>query len=170
MKTHLLLTVLLLGAASTYAADSTTRPSANGAAAFAHLKTLVGEWEGDTQMGKAHLTYELIADGTALVERFTSEKESPMLTVYHVDGDHLMLTHYCTTGTQPRMRVETFNPQTGELQFRFLDVTNLSSPAAGHMHSAKMRLVDNNHFVAEWQYYENGQAKFTENATYTRIK
>jgi len=93
-----------------------------------------------------------------------------MLTVYHFDGNRLMLTHYCSAGNQPRMQAGTFNPETGEIQFLFLDATNLASPSAGHMHNAKIRLVDQNHMSAEWQFYENGQPKFTEHAQYTRVK
>ena len=170
MKTHLLLATMLLANVAAYAADSKLGPNTNAAAAFARLKTLVGEWEADTDMGKVHLSYELIAGGTALVERFTSEKEPAMLTVYHFDGDRLMLTHYCSAGNQPRMQAGPFNPETGELEFRFLDATNLASPAAGHMHNAKMRIVDHDHLVSEWQFYEKDAPKFTENARYTRVK
>src|SRR5690349_7224531 len=156
---------MLLGGAA-YTADSKTTPAPNAAAAFARLKTLVGEWEADTQMGKAHVSYELIAGGTALVERFSAEKEPAMLTVYHFDGNRLMLTHYCTAGNQPRMQAGPFNPETGELEFRFLDATNLATPAAGHMHNAQMRIIDRDHFTSQWQFFENGQPKFTESAKY----
>ncbi|HTS24949.1 MAG TPA: hypothetical protein VMH81_03695 [Bryobacteraceae bacterium] len=170
MKTSLLLAALFLAGSASFAADTKTEPNTNAAAAFARLKTLVGDWTADTEMGKTRLSYELIAGGTALVERFTSEKEAPMLTVYHFDGNRLMLTHYCSAGNQPRMQAGTFNPETGEIQFLFLDATNLASPSAGHMHNAKIRLVDQNHMSAEWQFYENGQPKFTEHAQYTRVK
>ena len=35
---------------------------------LARLKTLVGEWEANTAMGRVHVSYELIAGGTSLVE------------------------------------------------------------------------------------------------------
>src|SRR5260370_40436202 len=92
----------------------------NDAAAFARLKTLVGEWEADTRMGKAHLSYEIIAGGTALVEKETAEKMPAMLTVYHLDGERLVLTHYCMAGNQPRMPAKALNPESGQPQFQFL--------------------------------------------------
>ncbi|MBZ5620485.1 MAG: hypothetical protein LAQ69_17425 [Acidobacteriia bacterium] len=170
MKPHLLLATILLAGTTAYAADSKPGQTTNAAAAFARLKTLVGEWEADTEMGKAHLSYELIAGGTALVERFSSDKMAPMLTVYHFNGDRLMLTHYCEAGNQPRMLAGPFNPETGELEFQFLDATNLASASDGHMHSARIRLIDNSHMASEWQFYEKGERKFTENARYTRVK
>ena len=115
MKTYLLLATMLLAGLAANAADSKSGSTTNAAAGFARLKTLVGEWEATTERGKAHLRYELIAGGTALVERFSSEKMPAMLTVYHFNGDRLMPTHYCEAGNQPRMQAGPFNPETGEL-------------------------------------------------------
>jgi len=169
MKRHYLLTAALLLAATGIHAAGPTSERPSDAAAFARLKTLVGEWGANTKMGKAHLSYELIAGGTALVERETHENMPAMLTVYHLDGDRLMLTHYCMAGNQPRMRMEAFNPETGEVQFQFQDATNLS-PNGGHMHDAKLRLTDSDHLAAEWEFYENGQRKMTESAQYIRVR
>jgi hypothetical protein len=171
MKPHFLLIPTLLLAASTAGAASPNSERPNeAAAAFTRLKTLVGEWEADTQMGKSHLNYELIAGGTALVERETMGDMPPMMTVYHLDGDRLLLTHYCVTGNQPRMQARRFDSATGELEFEFLDATNLASPRAGHMHNVKIRLRDNNHFISEWEFYDNGERKNIEAAQYTRLR
>jgi hypothetical protein len=168
-RQNLVIANLLLAAVAVHAASSKSE-RANDVAAFARLKTLVGDWEADTKMGKAHLNYEVIAGGTALVEKETAEKMPAMLTVYHLDGDRLLLTHYCMAGNQPRMQARAFNPESGELEFQFLDAGNLSNPGTGHMHNARFRLVDNNHLVSEWDFYENGQRKFTETAQYTRVQ
>lgn len=144
--------------------------SAAGPAAFARLKALVGEWDADTSMGKVHVSYELIAGGTSLVERESGEKMPAMLTVYYLDGDRLLLTHYCAAGNQPRMQARSFDPETGEIDFRFLDATNLTTPGAGHMHNATFHLPDRDHFSADWEFYENGQRKMAETAQYVRVK
>ena len=120
-------------------------------------------------MGKVHVSYELIAGGTSLVEKESGEKMPAMLTVYYLDGDRLLLTHYCMAGNQPRMQARAFNPETGEVAFEFLDATNLA-PGGGHMHNAKIRLADHDHFSSEWEFYENGQRKMAETAQYTRVK
>lgn len=171
MKTQfLLITALIAGSVALPAADANSSQTTDAGTAFARLKTLVGQWEASTSSGKVHLSYELVSGDTALMERLSSESMPSMVTVYYVDGGRLLLTHYCMLGNQPRMQVKTFNPETGELDFKFLDATNLSSPSAGHMHNAKIRLVDNNHMVSEWQFYENGKPKFSESAQYTRIQ
>ena len=138
--------------------------------AFARLKALVGEWKATTPKGEARLTYELTAGGTVLVERDTADNMPGMMTMYHLDGNRLMLTHYCMAGNQPRMQAVSFNPEMGELQFQFLDATNLASPKAGHMRNARLRFVDDNHFDADWQFYENGAPITAEAFHYTRVR
>jgi hypothetical protein len=139
-------------------------------AAYARLSTLVGEWEAVIGAGKARITYELIAGGTALVERETMDSmASPMLTVYHLDGDRLILTHYCMAGNQPRMQATAFDAERGELRFDFLDATNLASPAAGYMRDARLRFVDAKRLQSEWDFYQDGR-KTTETFNYVRIR
>lgn len=169
MRMKLFLTLSLLALAITGAANSNSVRAMN-AEAFTRLKSLVGEWEADTSMGKVRVTYELVAGGTALLERETGEKMPTMLTIYHLDGDRLLLTHYCALGNQPRMEAKSFRADTGELEFKFLDVTNLAAPGASHMHAAKMRLIDKDHFSAEWDLYENNQRKQAEKWQYTRVR
>jgi hypothetical protein len=173
MKQHLLVmaTVALAAAAATIVQAAGPKSETSvGPAAYARLKTLVGEWEANTEMtGKVHLSYELIAGGTSLVERESSDKMPVMITVYYLDGDRLLLTHYCGAGNQPRMQARAFNPETGEVDFDFLDATNLQ-PGGGHMHNARIRVPGNDHFSDEWDFYENGQRKVTDAAQYTRVK
>jgi FtsP/CotA-like multicopper oxidase with cupredoxin domain len=166
----LLIAGLLLAAAAIHAADKKTDGAIDSTAAFARLKTLVGEWEANTSMGKARVTYELIAGGSSLVERESAERMPAMMTVYHMDGSRLLLTHYCMTGNQPRMQAQTFDPKTGEVQFRFLDATNMVRHDAIHMHNATFRIVDKDHFTSDWELYENGQRKTTESFQYARVR
>jgi hypothetical protein len=170
MGTRNLLIVGLLATGAFYGASPKADAPGAGPAAYARLKTLAGEWEADSDQGKAHLKLELIAGGTALVERETAGQMPAMETVYHLDGARLLLTHYCMAGNQPRLEAKSFNAETGELQFRFLDITNLAAPGAGHMHDVLIRFVDDNHFQSEWQFFENGKPKFTEKALYTRVR
>ena len=105
-----------------------------------------------------------------MVERESSEKMPTILMVYHLDGGAVMLTHYCMTGNQPRMRASAFNPGTGELKFDFLDATNMPSANAVHMHEVTMHLVDNQHLSTDWDLYENGRSKSVESFQYSRVR
>jgi len=155
-------------AATAFAAE-VRQTETDAASAFSALKKLAGEWQADTKMGKATLTYEVIAGGTTLIEREKTPGMADMMTAYHLDGKRLMLTHYCMAGNQPRMEAESWDPAKKEVRFRFLDGTNMT-PGAGHMHSATMRLTDDRNLVSEWQFYENDQPKMTESFKYTRVR
>lgn len=170
MKTLTLMLTTLFLAAAIFAANPPSTPSSDAATAFAKIKSLAGEWEGTTDKGKVRLTYEVISGGNAVAEHESGAQMPEMLTVYHLDGNRLLLTHYCAAGNQPRMEATAFDPQTGELRFKFLDATNLASPSTGHMQNVTLHFVDNNHVSAEWQFFENGQPKFTESAQYTRVR
>jgi len=123
------------------------------------LKTLVGEWEGKNREGESsHASYEIASDGSAVVEKLGSGTMHSMVTVYHKDGDRLMLTHYCGVGNQPRMRSEKAS-EPGVLRFAFVDATNLQSPDAGHMHRLALRFRDADHLTQEWTWVEKGQEK-----------
>jgi hypothetical protein len=171
MKKHLLFpAAALLVCLAAFAAGNKPQSGIDTKAAYARLRTLVGQWEANTSMGKARLSIELIGNGTALVERESFDQMPGMETVYYPDGDRLLLTHYCMVGNQPRMQASAYNAQTGELKFEFLDATNLNSPAAGHMHNATFHFVDDNHLVTAWQFYEGGKVKNTENFEYVRVR
>ena len=83
--------------------------------------------------------------------------ESEMVTMYHPDGDHLMMTHYCSAHNQPRMRSQKVPVEIKDLVFDLVDVTNLSSPDAGHMKKLVLTFVDQDHFTQEWTWREKGK-------------
>lgn len=147
---------------------------ADAQSAFTKLQSLAGTWEGTAQDGsKSRVQYELIAGNSAVVERFVNDKmgaENAMVTVYYLDGDRLLLQHYCMAKNQPRMKAGAFDTTGNELRFEFLDATGLPNPQAGHMHSATIHFTDANHIGQEWQFFENGKQKFTETLLYTRVR
>ena len=80
-----------------------------------------------------------------------------MMTVYHPDGSRLVMTHYCSSGNQPRMRAEGLSAEGKKLAFAYVDVTNLSSPDSLHMVRLAMTFDDANHFTEEWTSLEKGK-------------
>jgi hypothetical protein len=170
MSSNLIAIVLLAVSAAAPAADvKSNDTSIDGTAAFSRLKSLVGEWEADSPMGKMHTTFELIGGGTALVEHERHDKMPEMMTVYHMDGKRLMLTHYCMVGNQPRMEAKSYDAATGRLEFRFLDITNLSGPNAAHMRNATFRFVDDKHLNAAWEFVQDGKPQ-AHDIPYVRVK
>jgi hypothetical protein len=125
---------------------------------FEKMKSLVGEWEGKSMDGKsAKLSYTLVSDDSALMERLVINGEPEMVTMYHPDGDRLMMTHYCSAHNQPRMRSPVGSMEDKTIVLDLVDVTNLSSPDAGHMKELVVTFVDKNHFTQEWTWTEMGK-------------
>ncbi len=162
--------VALLAAVAAFAGGDSPAPAIDAAAAFSQMKTLVGEWQADTSNGTTGITYALTAGGSVLVERESGPAMPEMMTVYHLDGKRLLMTHYRMAGNQPRMQAQAYDTAKGELQFRFLDATNLADPGAGHMHNANFRFVDHGRLISEWQFYESGRLKFKEAFEDTRVR
>ena len=120
--------------------------------------------------GKAQVDYELVAGGSVLVSRDRIPGEPEMLTVYHLDGDHLVLTHYCSAGNQPHMQADPFDPTSKELRFAFVSASNLAHANAGHMHRAVFKFNGPDDVTEEWTWYENGKTGFSEPLTFHRVK
>ncbi len=165
-------TLLIMISLPTPAAETgASAPGGTAAAAFEKLKSLAGEWEADSNMGKIQARYELVSNGHVLLEHTTvAGMHQDMVTTYYLDGDTLALTHYCDLGNQPRMRARQINLERGEIQFDFAGAANLASPQETHMHAAAIRLVDAGHFTSDWTLFENAIPKLTVSAHYARVK
>jgi hypothetical protein len=130
--------------------------------AFERFKGLVGDWDiaspkFEAHKGKIQARYRLTAGGSALVETVFPGEAMEMVTVYHRDGDQLMLTHFCHVGNQPRMRTRNVDDN-GELVFDFAGGSNLDPATDTHMHSMRIRFVDADHVQTEWELYQDGKA------------
>jgi hypothetical protein len=137
---------------------------------FERLKSLVGEWAGKNDTGQAvQVSYRLASRDTVLMETLKSPEEAEMVTVYYPDGKSLMMTHYCPAGNQPRMRAVPATASSQQISFRFIDATNLSGPAAGHMANLAVEFQDNDHFTQRWTWRENSKDK-VEAFHFTRQK
>jgi len=122
------------------------------------LKSLVGEWEGTASEGKrVRVSYQLTSGGSTLLETILLADHPSMVTTYYVDGDHLMMTHYCSLKNQPRMRSALPAAQPKQLVFSFVDATNLSSPSQAHMHRVAFTFQDTDHFTQEWTLSKDGK-------------
>lgn len=123
--------------------------------AFDKLKTMVGTWEGTAPDGKpTQVTYRITSGGSALLSEVSPEDS--MITMFHLDGDRILMTHYCGAGNQPRMK-GTLAADGKSVTFEFIDATNLASPRAGHMHRAVFTFIDSTHHTEAWTYIADGK-------------
>ena len=146
------------------------KTQSNANLAFDKLKTLAGEWEAASEKGKVTSSLELLANGTVLLEKIRVPGDGEMVTVYYVDGNHLVLTHYCSTGNQPHMQAQAFDPASDLIRFDFAGATNLASAADSHMHTAEIKFLGPDAFNADWTMYKDGKAAFTVPIQFHRVR
>lgn len=152
---------------------------ATSLAVFERIKKLDGAWRARSTKGwEENQQFHVIAKGTAVTSESAPGANptgtataplAPMLTVYHMDGDRLLLTHYCEAGNQPRMVATSVEDDGRTVHFSFLDATNLASNTAGHMHSVVMTFSDDDHFSERWSWYQNGKEQWMESVQNERV-
>lgn len=155
-----------------FAAES----NVTAADAFKQLTSLTGNWEGKFPDGRSHtVSYRLTAAGSVLVETWSLGPNRESMTLYSTDGSHLIATHYCPQGNQPRLRLVQGNDST-KLSFEFLDGTNLQVQGKSHQHAFRLSIDGPNSFTRSETYVENGstaaaiaQTGADDPITYTRI-
>ena len=122
---------------------------------FEELKTLNGTWEGKEANGNVvQVDYRVTSGGSALMSEIKGKED--MISMFNLDGDRLLLTHYCAAGNQPRMVAST-SPDGKTITFDFLDATNLATPDAGRMTRMVLSMPDANHHTEEWIYSDHGK-------------
>jgi hypothetical protein len=142
---------LITGAPSP-AADKTKSDQA-----FDRLTSLQGEWKGETGGVNTTLIYTLTANGSALMEQCRPEKGPEMITMFTVDGDHLIATHYCSARNQPQMATSPITDAQKPLEFSLVRVTGLQSPDDFHNTGLTVIQEDNDHLTQEWSYQHKGK-------------
>jgi len=121
----------------------------NTSPAFEALKKLAGEWTGTGPDGKpGTIKFKTTAGGTVLVETMFPGTDHEMITVYHMDGPDLVMTHYCMMGNQPRLKAESAG-EAKKIAFKSVGGTNMKLDDL-HMGQATFTLVDDDHYSVEW--------------------
>lgn len=130
------------------------------------IKALAGEWvHADKPNEPAFCTYRVVSGGSAVMEELMPAGESNMITMYHLDGDALVLTHYCGLGNQPKMKAR---PASGnKIEFEFAGGCNVD-PKGKYMSALTLELIDADHIKASWTLTDNG--KKGEHVTFDLIR
>lgn len=135
---------------------------------FDRLKSLEGTWKGtaegeggeaEAEAEAAHDAehrFEVSAAGSVVMETMAPDSPHEMINMYYMDGDDLVLTHYCSGGNQPRMRLDAAKSTADVLVFDFDGGTNLES-AGHHIHSAKIEMSEDGGMVSRWYAAAGGE-------------
>lgn len=137
---------------------------------FARLKAMAGDWEGlapdGTVMGR--WTYRVTAGGSALVETIFAGSEHEMLTVYHMEGDELVLTHYCVLGNQPHMHADADAPE-GTIRFEATHVGNLGAETNPAMKQGTLVFHEDGTVSSTWNAFAGDEPTMTAGFRLRRV-
>ncbi len=116
------------------------------------VKSLEGTWEMPAPEGEPGVTEFRVSSGGSVVrEIMFPGAPHEMTNVYHLDGNALVMTHYCASGNQPRMRATSVDGN--RIAFASDSVSDLKPTDAAYMGELTLELVDGDHFVQHWQSY-----------------
>ena len=144
---------LLLSGAPAAAPAAAAPPKVDGRAAFEQLKKLEGNWSAEK--ASTFLSLRVVSGGSAVLETMTGADRTKivMTSIYSLDGNELVMTHYCGQGNQPYMKLKTAAPN---LRFEMVRVTNLPDPKASHMSGVTFIVKDADNLTQEWDNTKAG--------------
>ena len=176
LKIAALVTLVVIGGVLVGARPTTGQEKADAKggvdakAAFKRIKAMVGTWKGQTSgehqeehKGESTVTYKLTGGGSALVETLLPGEAHEMVSVYHLDGDDLRMTHYCAAGNQPRVKLDRSKSTPDHLIFVFDGGTNLDPTKDMHIHGVEFTFQKDGKVESAWEGYQGGKsAGFTK--------
>jgi hypothetical protein len=175
---------LILFAAVVLSLSTVAFAQSDAEKSFDKLKTLAGSWEGPVTMDPSsaemamdkpvHLTLRVTSRGNALVHEMQAagtpddpNRYDHPVTMFYLDGDRLLLTHYCDAGNRPRMVAKT-SPDGKTVEFDFLDVAGGNQ--YGHMYHAVFTIIDADHHTEDWTFLMPGDKPMHAHMNLQRTK
>ena len=127
---------------------------------FKKMATMVGVWKTQDEPS-LRIIFEPTAGGSVLVERWMVGARMHSMTVYHLDGEALMATHYCPQGNQPRLKMDRGSTE-NHISFDFHDATNLKSLEQSHQHKLSFDFSKTEHVIRGEAYRQGLSSNPTE--------
>ncbi len=101
---------------------------------FETITALTGEWQVQ-EHASLRIVFEPTAAGSVIMEKWMRGERMHSLTIYHLDDERLIATHYCPQGNQPRLAATASD--NGKIRFSFLDATGLD-PNESYQHDLSL--------------------------------
>jgi hypothetical protein len=151
--------MLALGSAALLIAAEEKQSKIAPSPAYDKMKMLVGSWDGTAnESGKpmpVSARFQLIAGSSVLAGWLGEGTPHEMVTMFHMDGNNLMATHYCAAHNQPRLALVS-GGDPNRLVFKFKDGTNIQ-PDDGHMQQVAFTFDGSDRHGEDWTWIENGK-------------
>jgi hypothetical protein len=143
---------------------------AQAKAAFEKLKGLAGNWEGmregagdeeavteaESAPDVTHI-FRIASAGTVVMETMNPGGDEEMINMYHLDGNALMVTHYCAGGNQPAMLLNPMRSTEDMLYFELIGGTNFDPEVDPHIHAIEIALQGPDRIKSVFDAYNEGK-------------
>ena len=168
------LSILTIGVILSAQPHCTLAAESSPKAVFEQLKSLAGDWRSSKANSPTVVNYKVIANGTSLVETWMMSPTRTSMTVYTLDGERLIATHYCPQGNAPRLQL-THTDKDGAHHFAFVDGANLQDPSGFHEHAFWITFDATGTLTRSETYIGNGaaynpQVDKGDEQSFTRLK
>jgi hypothetical protein len=120
--------------------------------AFEKLKTLAGSWQGAIMGISINFTIRAASSGTAILHEGNTSGGGPPnheITMFYVEGDRLLSTHYCDAGNRSRFEGK-MSPDGKTIEFSFLDVAG--STRGGYLKDMVITMIDADHHIVAFTF------------------
>jgi len=141
----ILICLLLIASGTSLAQTTSTAAPSDAQKAFEKMKSLEGSWQGTIMGMSIEVTIRLASSGTAILHEANGDGKRPPvheITMFYVEGDRLLATHYCDAGNRQRFEGK-LSPDGNTIDFSFLDVTG--STQGGVVKRMAFTTIDANH-------------------------
>ena len=153
----LLLCLLMSMAGETSIAQTVSQPNkvpvlSDAQKAFEKMKSLTGSWQGTIMGISINVTIRLASSGTAILHEANTDGGRPPnheITMFYVEGDRLLATHYCDGGNRARFEGKLSADGTTS-EFSFLDVTG--GTQGGLVKRMAFTVVDANKHIVDFTF------------------
>ncbi len=135
---------------------------------LAAVAALEGRWVMEGPEGPAYIEFAVTSGGSAVRETMFPGTPHEMVNMYTLDGNSLVMTHFCAAGNQPRMRATALVD--GRLEFRSDGVGDLKAPDEMYMGALTLVLVDGEQLEEHWTAYNQGGADHSPVFTLKRVR
>ncbi|MEE2776659.1 MAG: hypothetical protein VYE73_07840 [Acidobacteriota bacterium] len=161
----LALVLVPMAALAEPAAADVTMPEAvvyDAESALALFRSLAGDWDADSP-DRQHGSYpaanfRVVAAGSTVIETVLQGQENEMESVFHIDGDNLLLTHYCALQNAPVLRFEP-TEEPGLVKFVFHGGTNFDPAVDAHFHAGTFKVIDADTVESTFIVHAGGEAQ-----------
>lgn len=116
------------------------------------MKTLAGSWQGTIMGISINFTIRAASSGTAILHEGNTSGGGPPnheITMFYLDGDRLLATHYCDAGNRSRWEGK-MSPDGKAIRYSFLDVTG--STKGGYLKDMAITMIDADHHTVEFTF------------------